>query len=671
MEENRIKGVANFAVNFEPGGQSPLDARLLVPTKEALINSSTYSEKNYYKGMMVVVGDTQEVYILTDINKITQSDYSGWKKVGTDDEVLQDLAESVDNLSSEVSKAQESITTIQENVTTIQENVTTAQNDIDKIENDIDKIENNVLGLYKLKAPIVISDYDTGKDVSVTNNDPEEITGIVGTPQELYNAIMNHTIISGVVQAGDSTFDIATCGGIYSDKTMTISCTIGNNQILVISASVLSDDDTTWDELNYDVYSLLSKTSIVDNLNTTNTNLALSANQGKILNEEKISMYICPGEYTIGTSIDGQSTVKNIFGTPFALGTAIKNNKIIVCHFKDSAGLSYTSSCFGTFRKQESSIRPGFVLSFTLNNSIIQFFLSTWSTNDYPDNLESDYSVYSYATIYTLLDTLDIINNLTSTSTDEPLSANQGRILNGYINDIKSKYLATADLGEGWKSALKSASNSVSHTLKFINVDSGNISSELMSKSFLQTVPSIINIVAEEPIVLTRGWNNSATITYAPPYPLYNKGNDEAVSNRTYRLLSMRQNNGSGVGNANQKGLVFDIYSTSEFTGISKSTVYISWNIINYDRVKFEYEGNFKFINNLKLYYVGTRNDLYLENISGSDIITINNVILLTDENYSLSIGSTAKVDTRMKFTEAEIPSSYTEVWTPTKRDSV
>ena len=82
MEENRIKGVANFAVNFEPGGQSPLDARLLVPTKASLINPSTYEAKNYYKGMMVVIQDTQEVYILNDPDKITSSDYAGWTNIG-------------------------------------------------------------------------------------------------------------------------------------------------------------------------------------------------------------------------------------------------------------------------------------------------------------------------------------------------------------------------------------------------------------------------------------------------------------------------------------------------------------------------------------------------------------------------------------------------------------
>lgn len=77
----RPAGVAAFAVNFEPGGQAPLDARTVVGTKADLINADTYAAKNYYQGMLVIVKDTQEVYVLKDIAKITSADYSGWKRV--------------------------------------------------------------------------------------------------------------------------------------------------------------------------------------------------------------------------------------------------------------------------------------------------------------------------------------------------------------------------------------------------------------------------------------------------------------------------------------------------------------------------------------------------------------------------------------------------------------
>ena len=81
---NRPSGVSAFAVNFEPGGQSPLDARTLVPTKADLITEATYSSKNYYKGMTVTVlndGGSVALYVLKDETKITQADYSGWEKI--------------------------------------------------------------------------------------------------------------------------------------------------------------------------------------------------------------------------------------------------------------------------------------------------------------------------------------------------------------------------------------------------------------------------------------------------------------------------------------------------------------------------------------------------------------------------------------------------------------
>lgn len=80
-QRSRPAGVAAFAVNFEPGGQAPLDARTVVGTKADLINAATYAAKNYYQGMLVIVKDTQEVYVLKDIAKITSADYSGWKRV--------------------------------------------------------------------------------------------------------------------------------------------------------------------------------------------------------------------------------------------------------------------------------------------------------------------------------------------------------------------------------------------------------------------------------------------------------------------------------------------------------------------------------------------------------------------------------------------------------------
>lgn len=82
---NRPAGVAAFAVNFEPGGQAPLDARQLVPNKTDLIAAATYSGKNTYNGMLVVVGNNGDgnpaLYVLKDMTRITSADYSGWLRL--------------------------------------------------------------------------------------------------------------------------------------------------------------------------------------------------------------------------------------------------------------------------------------------------------------------------------------------------------------------------------------------------------------------------------------------------------------------------------------------------------------------------------------------------------------------------------------------------------------
>ncbi len=78
----RSKGTAIFAVNFEPTGQAPLDARLVVQSKADLTTASTYADKNYYLGMAVVVTDEQAIYILNDPENITQE--GSWVKVGSD-----------------------------------------------------------------------------------------------------------------------------------------------------------------------------------------------------------------------------------------------------------------------------------------------------------------------------------------------------------------------------------------------------------------------------------------------------------------------------------------------------------------------------------------------------------------------------------------------------------
>ena len=73
---SRKKGTAAFAVNFEPSGQMPLDARLLVADMNELIASETYASNNYYIGTPAIViegksGKT-ELWVLKDTTKINK-----------------------------------------------------------------------------------------------------------------------------------------------------------------------------------------------------------------------------------------------------------------------------------------------------------------------------------------------------------------------------------------------------------------------------------------------------------------------------------------------------------------------------------------------------------------------------------------------------------------------
>lgn len=72
----RKKGNFIFPVNFEPTGQSILDARLKVPTKEDL--TTGYQDGNYYPKMVVTVEDEDAQYILS---KEDPTQIDNWKKL--------------------------------------------------------------------------------------------------------------------------------------------------------------------------------------------------------------------------------------------------------------------------------------------------------------------------------------------------------------------------------------------------------------------------------------------------------------------------------------------------------------------------------------------------------------------------------------------------------------
>lgn len=89
----RNKGVAQFSVNFEPGGQSPLDARTLVALKSDLTAANSYGA-NIYNGLLVSVQEDNSLWMLTNMSNPT--DPSSWKQLNSDisdDEIRQLQAE--------------------------------------------------------------------------------------------------------------------------------------------------------------------------------------------------------------------------------------------------------------------------------------------------------------------------------------------------------------------------------------------------------------------------------------------------------------------------------------------------------------------------------------------------------------------------------------------------
>lgn len=101
----RVKGTANFSVNFEPTGQSCLDARLVVNSYADLLDKATYGTKNLYTGMVVAVlagnadATKPELYMFVgdptvngDANDTTNErlDPTKWVRLNADEQQITD-----------------------------------------------------------------------------------------------------------------------------------------------------------------------------------------------------------------------------------------------------------------------------------------------------------------------------------------------------------------------------------------------------------------------------------------------------------------------------------------------------------------------------------------------------------------------------------------------------
>ena len=82
----RNKGTFNLSANFQVKMQEALDPRMVVEKKSDLINKETWPYDGntlyLYRGMVVGVAEESKLYILSDVSKALNADYSGWVQIG-------------------------------------------------------------------------------------------------------------------------------------------------------------------------------------------------------------------------------------------------------------------------------------------------------------------------------------------------------------------------------------------------------------------------------------------------------------------------------------------------------------------------------------------------------------------------------------------------------------
>ena len=325
----RTKGSVAFPFNFEIGAQSPMDARLVVASKADLIAASTYSAKNYYKGMQVVVANTQEVYILKDVSKITSSDYSGWTRVdGGGSKVTV-----IDNLTSSSTTAA----------------LSAAQG---KALNDRISGLGNV---YRVK-------------------------GTKRTIEEVYD-------ISADAKLGDvwnitSAFTIG--GKPYPANT---------NVVCIAEWSTSTTPQNNWDPLGgtVDLSTYVPKSDIVDNLSTSDSKKPLSAKQGLALAtmitelEDDKETYQLLKTLESGT-LSTQSEIDAILGPYSSFNAALNAGKVIHGVYKDSINRMNTVA-FSAFNDTTNSRVRMFAI---LNSSTLLYIQATYSGTNWTSATTSE-----------------------------------------------------------------------------------------------------------------------------------------------------------------------------------------------------------------------------------------------------------------------------------------
>lgn len=325
----RTKGSVAFPFNFEIGAQSPMDARLVVASKADLIAASTYSAKNYYKGMQVVVADTQEVYVLKDVSKITSSDYSGWTRVdGEGSKVTV-----IDNLTS--------------SSTTAALSARAGKNLNDRI--------SGLGNVYRVK-------------------------GTKSTIEEVYDISANAKL--GDVWNITSAFTIG--GKPYPANT---------NVVCIAEWSTSTTPQNNWDPLGgtVDLSTYVPKSDIVDNLLTSDSKKPLSAKQGLALatmiteledNKETYQLLKTLESGTLAT----QSEIDAILGPYSSFNAALNAGKVIHGVYKDDTNRIHTVAFSASNDTTNSRVKM-FVI---LNNSALLYVQATYSGTNWTSATTSE-----------------------------------------------------------------------------------------------------------------------------------------------------------------------------------------------------------------------------------------------------------------------------------------
>lgn len=334
----RTKGSVAFPFNFEIGAQSPMDARLVVASKADLIAASTYSAKNYYKGMQVVVANTQEVYILKDVSKVTSSDYSGWIRVdgeGSKVTVIDDLTSSSTTaaLSARAGK-------------------------------DLNDRISGLGNVYRVK-------------------------GTKRTIEEVYDISANAKL--GDVWNITSAFTIG--GKSYPANT---------NVVCIAEWSTSTTPQNNWDPLGgtVDLSTYVPKSDIVDNLSTSDSKKPLSAKQGLALatmiteledNKETYQLLKTLESGTLST----QSGIDAILGPYSSFNAALNAGKVIHGVYKDDINRMNTVA-FSAFNDTTNSRVRMFAV---LSKSTLLYIQATYSGTNWTSATTSEESFNAGITI--------------------------------------------------------------------------------------------------------------------------------------------------------------------------------------------------------------------------------------------------------------------------------